>query len=188
MSKTAVIKQAVVQRVEPLDGLVFATNGVTITPMSAAIRINLRVRADGLAEAKKILGVALPQKPKTSTKKGDVQCFWIGPDEWLILDVDGSTLPEKFAKAGNGKFSAVDVSHRNTGIIVSGLKAADVINSGCPQDLSLSAFPAGAASRTLLGKSEIVLVRISESEFRIECWRSFSDYVWKYLTDAVKSV
>ena len=35
---------------------------------------------------------------------------------------------------------------------VSGARAADVINSGCPLDLAPPAFPAGRATRTLLGK------------------------------------
>jgi sarcosine oxidase, subunit gamma len=120
--------------------------------------------------------------------KGDVHCLWIGPDEFLVIDVDGSPLPAKFEKAGNTKLAAIDVSHRNTAVIVSGPNAVDVLNSGCPQDLSLEAFPVGAASRTILGKAEMILYRTGETEFRVECWRSFSDYVWKYLVDAVKSV
>lgn len=177
----------IAKRTGPLDGQVFASNHTTLTPAPHGTRISLRVRSEGMAEASKILGLALPTKPKTSVVKGTVHCLWIGPDEWLVIDADKSALPAKFEKAGNAKFSAVDVSHRNTAILVSGPKAVDTINSGCPQDLSLAAFPVGAASRTILGKSEMVLYRIGENEFRVECWRSFSDYVWKYLVDAVKS-
>ena len=92
------------------------------------------------------------------------------------------------SQSQTAKLAAVDVSHRNTAILVSGSRAADALNSGCPQDLSLAAFPVGAASRTLIGKAEMILYRTGENEFRVECWRSFSDYVWKYLVDAVKSV
>ena len=60
------------------------------------------------------------------------------------------------------------------------------VNAGCPQDLSLDAFPVGACSRTILGKVEIVLLRTAEDAFRVECWRSFSDYVWAFLTEAAK--
>ena len=172
----------------PLDGRLFASNGISLTPASSATRIVVRARPEALAEAKKILGIALPTKPKTSVVKGELHCLWIGPDEWLVVDAEGSALPAKFEKAGNAKIAAVDVSHRNTAILVSGPRAADAINSGCPQDLSLAAFPVGAASRTLIGKAEMILYRTGENEFRVECWRSFSDYVWKYLVDAVKSV
>ena len=62
-----------------------------------------------------------------------------------------------------------------------GPAAANTVNAGCPQDLSLAAFPVGACSRTILGKVEIVLLRTGEDAFRVECWRSFSDYVFTFL-------
>lgn len=179
---------ALARRSEPLEGRLFASNGISLSPASSCLRLVLRVRKEGMASAKKTLGFALPKKPKSSVTKGDTHCMWIGPDEWLILDKEDSGLLEKFAKLGNDKLSAVDVSHRNTAIHVSGAAAADAINSGCPQDLSLTAFPVGAASRTILGKAEIILYRTGNTEFRIEVWRSFSDYAWNYMVDAIKSV
>lgn len=174
-------------RREPLAGRLYASNGVSLTPAPAATRVSLRADAEGLAAAKKALGFALPAKPKTSVTKNGLDCLWIGPDEWLIIGND-EAFAGKLAEAGNTSLSSVDVSHRNTAIIVSGPGVEDVLNSGCPQDLSLSAFPVGAASRTILGKSEIILYRTGENEFRVECWRSFSDYVWTFLADAVKSL
>lgn len=185
MSNSAV---KIATRSGPLDGLLFASNGISLTPAPAGTRMVIRARTEAQAEAKKLLGFALPTKSKTSVIKGDVHCLWIGPDEFLLIDADGSALPTKFEKAGNAKLAAVDVSHRNTAIIISGANAENALNSGCPQDLSLEAFPVGAASRTILGKAEMILYRTGETEFRVECWRSFSDYVWKYLVDAVKSV
>ena len=49
-----------------------------------------------------------------------------------------------------------------------------------------TAFPVGACSRTILGKVEIVLLRTADDAFRVECWRSFSDYVWTFLTEAAR--
>ncbi|RUY34815.1 hypothetical protein EN978_33865, partial [Mesorhizobium sp. M7A.F.Ca.US.001.04.1.1] len=40
-----------------------------------------------------------------------------------------------------------------------------------------------AASRTILGKTEIVLLRTAADAFRVECWRSFSDYVFTFLSE-----
>jgi sarcosine oxidase subunit gamma len=111
----------------------------------------------------------------------------LGPDEWLLIASEGSGLVGRINAVAGHLFSAVDVSHRNTAIIVEGEKAAAAINAGCPRDLSLAAFPVGACARTLLAKSEIVLAREAESRFRVECWRSFSDYVWNYLADAARS-
>lgn len=178
---------ATATRREPLAGRLFALNGVSLTPAAAASRVSLRVREDGIKAAEKVLGFALPGKPKTSISKDGLNCLWIGPDEWLLVGSDDGFIAE-LGKAGNDTLSCVDVSHRNTAVIVTGKRAPLVLNSGCPQDLSLDAFPVGAASRTLLGKSEIILWRTRETEFRVECWRSFSDYVWTFLADAVKSV
>ncbi|MEM7464430.1 MAG: sarcosine oxidase subunit gamma family protein, partial [Pseudomonadota bacterium] len=96
-------------------------------------------------------------------------------------------LSAKMSKLDGTLCSAVDISHRNTAIYVEGPNAAAVLNAGCPQNLSVSAFPKGACSRTILGKSEIILLRESPVRFRVECWRSFSDYVWNFLVDAGKS-
>lgn len=73
-------------------------------------------------------------------------------------------------------------------IIVSGRGADAVVNGGCPQDLSLGAFPVGAASRTVLGKIEIVLWRTAEDTFRVECWRSFSGYAYGFLQESARDV
>jgi len=82
--------------------------------------------------------------------------------------------------------SATDVSHRNIAILVSGSGAAAAINAGCPQDLSLNAFPVGACSRTIFGKIEIVLLRTAEDAFRVEVWRSFSEYAFGLLAEGAR--
>ena len=134
-------------------------------------------------------GVTLPEKPKTSaagTKNKACRALWIGPDEWLIIDESGTDLMSA-CNGASGTYSAVDVSNRNTAIIVSGSAAEATISAGCPQDLSLQAFPKGACSRTLLGKSEIILLREDEHVFRVEVWRSFSAYAFAFLADAGRS-
>ena len=82
--------------------------------------------------------------------------------------------------------SAVGVSHRNVAFSVAGPAAEACLNAGCPQDLSPAAFPVGACSRTVLGKVEIVLHRTADDAFRVECWRSFSDYVFTFLSEAAR--
>jgi sarcosine oxidase subunit gamma len=38
----------------------------------------------------------------------------------------------------------------------------------------------------VFGKAEILLYRVSEQEFRVECWRSFSDYVFGLLSEGAR--
>ena len=176
------------QRLHPLKDQLFAGNKVLIKPEAPQTRISLRVGENDIAKVEKILGMKLPQKPKNSATSKTRTAMWLGPDEWLILDKSSSSLrnlPHDLTKI---LCSAVDVSHRNTAITVTGANAVNVLNAGCPQNLSLTAFPINACSRTIYGKSEIILVRIADNEFHVECWRSFSNYVWKYLVDAAKTV
>ncbi len=103
--------------------------------------------------------------------------LWLGPDEFLLLAPDG-TMPTTDAAC------VVDVSHRNTGLSVTGQRADCAINGFCALDLHLSAFPVGMCTRTVFGKAEIVLWRTAPETFRIEVARSFAPYVWRCLEEA----
>jgi sarcosine oxidase subunit gamma len=104
----------------------------------------------------------------------------LGPDEWLLLGPE----PAPNAELRGVFHSLVDVSARDVGLTVSGGGADLAINGGCPLDLGETAFPVGAASRTLLAKAEIVLIRLNASSFRIEARRSFAGYVLRQLQAA----
>jgi sarcosine oxidase subunit gamma len=154
-----------------------------VAPLPPAERVLLRAPAESIATLSRALGVTLPRKPKTSAVKDGRTALWLGPDEWLVINEAGTDLLADCAKAKQ-LHSAVGISHRNVAISVVGPAAEACINAGCPQDLSLAVFPVGACSRTVLGKAEIVLYRAAPDAFRVECWRSFSDYVFTLLSDA----
>ena len=161
-----------------------ATN-VKVEVLPPAERVSLRAPEASIAALSKALGVTLPQKQKTSASKAGRTALWLGPDEWLVIDEAGKD-PLADCAGVAVLHSAVGISHRNIAIAVTGAGAAATINSGCPQDLSLEAFPVGAASRTILGKAEIVLLRNAPDDFRVECWRSFSDYVFTFLSEGAR--
>jgi sarcosine oxidase subunit gamma len=172
-------------RTPALAGREFSGQGVKLAVMPPAHRISLRASDGSVAGLSKALGVTLPRKPKTSVSKGSRSALGLGPDEWLVID-DGSKDPLDACAGVEALHSAVGVSHRNVAIAVIGPGAASTINAGCPQDLSLAAFPVGACSRTILGKVEIIVLRTGEAAFRVECWRSFSDYVFTFLSEAAR--
>ncbi|WP_018235659.1 sarcosine oxidase subunit gamma family protein [Ensifer sp. BR816] len=177
--------QAIATRKVPLAGLRGGSHAAVLTPAAPASRIALRAGKDAVPALSAALGVTLPQRPKTSASTGTRHALWLGPDEWLVIDEDGADLMGAAATSGS-LHSAVDVSHRNTAIIVSGPGAEVAINSGCPQDLSLALFPVGACSRTIFGKAEIVLLRTAEDTFRLECWRSFAPFVFGLLSEGAE--
>lgn len=184
MAKANLKTKIVVDRAHPLAGKSIGSEDISINAAPDAYRCSLRAGARALTSLSKSLGVVLPKTPKTSSTSGSRSALWLGPDEWLVIDQKND--PTADLAAVKALHSAVDISHRNTAIIVSGARAADIINAGCPQDLSLDAFPVGACSRTILGKVEIVLFRNKGDEFRVEVWRSFSAYAFELLSIAAK--
>ena len=154
----------------------------TLTPAANATRISLRADDKSAKALSKALGVRLPTAPLQSDAKDGRIALWLGPDEWLVIDETGADLMA-LAASVKDLHSAVDVSHRNTALIVKGPSAADAINTACPLDLSLAAFPVGKCARTVLGKIEIVLWRKAADEFRVECWRSFAPFALGMLNE-----
>lgn len=168
-----------------LDGFHGGSAVASLAPAAPATRISLRAPAASVEALSGALGVSLPVRPKTSASANGLHALWIGPDEWLVIDENGSDLVARAGQSGV-LHSAADVSHRNNAIIVSGPRVAETINGSCSQNLSLEVFPVGACSRTLLGKAEIVLYRTAEDTFRVEVWRSFATYVFGLLHEAAE--
>lgn len=168
-----------------LAGRQTSARNVSVAVAPPASRLSLRAPDVSAASLSAALGLDLPMRPKTSVSNDGRHALWLGPDEWLVIDESGADLAA-LVRPVAAFHSAVDVSHRNAAFIVAGTGAATAINAGCPQDLSLAAFPVGAASRTILHKIEIVLYRTGADEFRVECWRSFADYGFSFLSEAAK--
>ncbi|GAC1044362.1 sarcosine oxidase subunit gamma [Rhizobium sp. No.120] len=169
----------------PLAGRHGGSSTVRLTPAAPASRISLRAPADSVHGLSQAIGLQLPTRPKTSASANGRHALWLGPDEWLVIDENGVELVGVAASSGV-LHSATDISHRNTAVIVSGPGAEATLAAGCPQDVSLSAFPVGACSRTLLGKAEVVILRLDDETFRVEVWRSFSDYAFGLLAEGAE--
>ena len=178
-------KSAQAVRTAPLSGRISGAAGVQLTPAAPAARVSLRADAANAKALSKALGLDLPLQPKSSSGSLPGRlAAWLGPDEWLVIDEAGDPL----ADLGKAKvlYSAVDISHRNTAILVSGKGARATLESGCPQNLSDKVFPIGAATRTVLGKIEVVIIRTAATDYRVECWRSFSTYAFDFLSESAK--
>jgi sarcosine oxidase subunit gamma len=172
-------------RTLPLSGFHGGSAAAVLSVAAPATRMSLRAKSDAVSALSGALGLSLPTRAKTSVSVNGRHALWLGPDEWLVIDENEADLMA-LAGSSNVLHSATDISHRNTAVIVKGRGAAVAINGGCPQDLSLAAFPVGACSRTVLAKAEIVLLRTAEDTFRVECWRSFSPYVSTLLAEAAE--
>lgn len=176
-------QQVAAHRTGPLKDRISGAPGVSIMPALPAFRLSLRANAADVVALSKALGIDLPHAPKASVRSDSGRlALWLGPDEWLVIDE--AKDPAKDLGRSKVLHSAVDISHRNTAILVSGKGARATLEAGCPQNLSGRVFPVGACSRTVMGKIEVVILRSGEEEYRVECWRSFSDYAFAFLSDA----
>lgn len=156
---------------------------VAITPKPVMTRLNLRAPEGAVAALSKAFDLKLPQKAKQSDTRKGRHALWLGPDEWLILDENESDLVALAAKV-KPFHSATDISHRNVAFDVRGSACAEILAAGCPHDLRLSSFPLGACARTICGKAEVVLYRLSEDHFHVEVWQSFAEYLFDLLDEA----
>ena len=175
------------------DGLSLAspTPRVAFTAQAPCGRFLLwgdRAAADAAGRA---FGVALPMQAGQAASDGPRAALWLGPDEWLVLlpEEEVAAVTQRMAETLAGAAHAlVDVGHRQAAICVRGALAAAVLNAGCPLDLDISTFPPGTCTRTLFGKSEIVLWRMEENVFHVEAARSFMPYVVALLAAAARGL
>jgi sarcosine oxidase, subunit gamma len=132
-------------------------------------------------------GVTLPTVACRAETSGDRAALWLGPDEWLLLAPAGEAN-EVLAALENAlarlPHSLVEVTCRQVAFRISGVRARELLSSGCPLDLAPESYPVGMCTRTLVGKAEVVLWRRSAEEYHLETGRSFSGYVLGWLREA----
>ena len=154
-----------------------------------ATRYVLRGGPDAMNAAGRALGLTLSQSAcrAVTSAGGGLAALWLGPDEQLLLGPETSDIGAALQPALRDlPHSLVEVSHRQTALEVSGPQATLLLNAGCPLDLDPGAFPIGMCTRTVLAKAEIVLWRTSQDVFHVEVWRSFADYVTRFLAEVAR--
>lgn len=165
---------------------------LAIRPLAPQIRLSLRLRPGNASPEEGTLAAnLLGMSVNSFAQHGARALMRLGPDEWLLREEgeDASGPARAIAAAlGDTVHALVDVSHRNVGFAIEGGCAGAALAAGCPLDLAPAAFPDATATRTVLGKAEIVLLRRGEGHFEVECWRSFADYVRAFLVSAARDV
>lgn len=158
---------------------------VRLSLLPEAARFSLRITPAHLAAASSVIGGQLPERIGQRMQAGPRSALCLGPDEWVLhtSNEDASALAVAFAGLGSGTpHSLVDISDRECAIAISGDQAADLLSTSCPRDLS--AIPTGSGARTVFDTVPVVLLKDSETEYRLECWRSYLPHVWGLLAVA----
>lgn len=167
----------------PLDG---RAGDPRARPAGPLARFALRLPDAGIAAASEALGVDLAGPINRVAEREGCASLRLGPDEWLVLANEDQSAPIAASlerRMPDRQFSLVDIGHRQTGIVLEGADAADMLSAGCPLDLDPAAFPVGMATRTAFAKAEIVLWRQAPTRFHVEVWGSFAPYVWALLME-----
>jgi sarcosine oxidase subunit gamma len=174
------------------DGTLHSGQSLGIRVLLPQARFSLRLREPNAAFVGIAAGFRLDGPINTCASVEGRLSARLGPDEWLLVGPEAEAEPLAAALARDLKdhvHSLVDIGHRSVAIAVEGASAAAIVNAGCPLDLSDAAFPAGSATRTLLGKAGIVLMRIgSDRHFVVEAGRSYAAYVEMFLREAARDV
>lgn len=160
-----------------------------LQPVAVAARFVLQGGPAALAAAASALGI--PDADTAGRTTGDEArtLIWLGPDERLLLSWrdDAATLGARLAAAlAAHAHSLVDVTQRQIGLRLTTPFAADLLNCGCPLDLDPARFPVGSGTRTLFNKTDVVLWRRGVDDFHIEVWRSFADYLGRWLAESAQ--
>jgi sarcosine oxidase subunit gamma len=173
----------------PIAGIAPAILSIRLLPSRAhfSLRLDVSRLPAGGQVAGFMLGVPINRSAldaRTASR--------LGPDEWLLCGpaAEAARMAGELEAALAGQhFSLVDVGHRFVALAVSGTRAADVLNSGCPLDLSRAAFPTRSVTRTLLGKCEVILGRTDDAPtFEAACGRSFAAYAYDFLLQAAREL
>lgn len=156
---------------------------VRITTLDQCARWSLRLPSAFAVEVADLDGFRLDLPINRAARSGERLSARLGPDEWLLC-APSDTAPD-FKPLEGKHHSLVDVGHRYAAFTVEGAAAHVVLAAGCPLDLNPAVFASGTATRTLLGKAEIILWRLADApSYRLECARSYAPHVQAFLQEA----
>lgn len=168
--------------------------GDWLKPLPPAARWVLHGNAQARALAVPVWGVGFSETACRALRAGERATLWLGPDEYLLLDVTAQDQADR-ALATTAAIEAalqgtphalVDVSHRQFALEVSGPHVELILRAACPLDLHISHFPIGMCTRTVLAKADVTLWRTGDERFHMEVWRSFAGYVGGLITEIAK--
>jgi len=143
------------------------------------------------------LGIVLPLRPNTTSSApgGARRVLWLGPDEWLIVDADGTADAIVAAVRGaleGARGSVVDVSANRTTLRLAGPAAREILETGCSIDLHPRAFAPGVCAQTTIARTSAILLEVDAPpdaaggpDYRLLVRPSFAGYLASWLLDAV---
>ena len=162
-----------------------STGPVELRILPGNARFSLLVDPSSRSVISRAFGIEIPIKIGRHIAGENRSALCLGPDEWVLYGelVDAPAISQAFAEIYvHAPHSLTDISDREMAIQISGLQAQELLSTSCSRDIS--AIPAGRGTRTLFDTVPVILLKTSETEFRMECWRSYLPHIWALLNTA----
>ena len=165
--------------------------GVTLCERPS--RAQLAIRGDASnrrfeSAIAEVLGVELPNVPKTVNRKAQQALLWLGPNEWLAVLPLGheAAVMSALEESLDGVYHAVvDVGHSRVVIGLQGSHARDVLMKGTNVDLHPREFGPDNCIHAHLARCHMLLQQLDDKpSYDVYVHRSFAVYAWTWLQDA----
>lgn len=166
--------------------------GLVISEAPLSAHLNLRGDVDDSSFCSAVataLNLSLPLVPGTFQRVGNTSIYWLGPSEWLVVEVGGDAAVIEATLRGSlkGHISIVDVSGGQTCINLRGVGVGTVLKKSSIYDFESwdSAKPtSGRVVQTTFAKASAVISNRSDGSYDLVIRRSFADYIAQWLLDA----
>jgi sarcosine oxidase subunit gamma len=169
-----------------------ADAGVVMTEDKFRGHLNLRGNPQDtafMAAVESVLGVALPITANTSVRNGGTVVYWLCPNEWLIIVVNGTqghVEADLRLALGDQHIAITDISSAQTLVNLSGAGLAQLLQKSTVYDCHESNFPVGKVVQTTFAKTGTTMCKREDGSMDLVIRRSFSDYFFLWLQDASK--
>lgn len=112
------------------------------------------------------------------------------PDECVLLTSDVQAALKRLKGVSSSRLlTLTDVTHGRAMILITGLRAADVLPKVCGLDFSARRFPDHYAAQTMLAKVRALVIRADSGDlpvYTVVVDRSLATYVWEVVYDATR--
>ncbi len=172
-------------------GSVPGAEGVQLAEIALPVKVNLRGDAGDAAfrrAVESVVGLGPPVAANTFVRAGETRCFWLGPDEWLIVAPEsaGDLARRLRAALTDQHASVVDLGAANVTLRLTGARSREVLAKACPLDFHPRAFRPGRCAQSNFARTQALVALEDETPvFDLFVRRSFATYLADWLLDAM---
>ena len=156
-------------------------------PFTAQLGVRLDPEPATIDAASAVLAVPLPRRPNGAAGSGARRALWLGPDEWLVVDLDAPDITRAGPTLPPG-MTVVPLSGHRTLLEIRGRDARALLARGCPLDLDPRAFGPDACAQSLLARVDVIIFLLEADAFGILVRASFARYLVAWMADAINGL